>query len=107
MLRSAPWKYKISAILFALINVYTIVCAVLVATKAAKQGGAVYSAMLFSVIITYGCETVYFPLVVIWLMRKPLAYLMASLLAFDPWHMITSFIPYILLSPTYINILNM
>ena len=35
------------------------------------------------------------------------AYTVASFRAFDPWHMFTSFIPYLLLSPTYINILNM
>jgi len=29
-----------------------------------------------------------------------------SFLFFDPWHMFTSFIQYLLLSPTYINILN-
>lgn len=34
-------------------------------------------------------------------------YLFASILAFDPWHMLTSFVPYMLLSPTYINVLNM
>ena len=28
------------------------------------------------------------------------------MLAFDPWHMITSFLQYLLLSPMYINILN-
>ena len=34
-------------------------------------------------------------------------YTVSSFLALDPWHMFTSFIPYLLLSPTYINILNM
>ena len=24
----------------------------------------------------------------------------------EPWHMFTSFLPYMLLSPTYVNILN-
>jgi len=33
-------------------------------------------------------------------------YFVASLLFFDPWHMFTSFIQYLLLTPTYINILN-
>ena len=33
-------------------------------------------------------------------------YLIASLLFFDPWHMFTCFVQYILLTPTYINILN-
>ena len=35
-----------------------------------------------------------------------IVYALSSLLAFDPWHMLTSFIPYMLLSPTYVNMLN-
>jgi hypothetical protein len=34
-------------------------------------------------------------------------YIFGSLLAFDPWHLVTSLLPYMLLAPTYINILNM
>ncbi|KAG6855744.1 hypothetical protein H0H87_011354 [Tephrocybe sp. NHM501043] len=56
--------------------------------QAAHQGGSANNVMLFSIVITYGL------------------YLVASILAFDPWHMLTSFIPYMFLSPTYINILN-
>jgi len=33
-------------------------------------------------------------------------WIVASLMFFDPWHMITSFLQYLLLTPTYINILN-
>jgi chitin synthase len=33
-------------------------------------------------------------------------YIISSLLYLDPWHMITSFPQYILLLPTYVNILN-
>lgn len=33
-------------------------------------------------------------------------YLIASILYFEPWHMFTSFIQYLLISPSYINILN-
>jgi len=33
-------------------------------------------------------------------------YFIVSFLFFDPWHMFTSFIQYLLLTPTYINILN-
>ncbi|KAL1998895.1 hypothetical protein VTN02DRAFT_5408 [Thermoascus thermophilus] len=33
-------------------------------------------------------------------------WLVASLLFFDPWHMVTSFLQYLLLTPTYINVLN-
>ncbi|KAF2427412.1 hypothetical protein EJ08DRAFT_671691 [Tothia fuscella] len=33
-------------------------------------------------------------------------YFVVSFLFFDPWHMFTSFVQYLLLTPTYINILN-
>ena len=33
-------------------------------------------------------------------------WIVVSILFFDPWHMVTSFIQYLLLTPTYINILN-
>lgn len=33
-------------------------------------------------------------------------YLLSSLLFLDPWHMVTSFVQYLLLTPTYLNILN-
>ncbi|KJZ73845.1 Chitin synthase 3 [Hirsutella minnesotensis 3608] len=33
-------------------------------------------------------------------------WLIASILMFDPWHMFTSFIQYMLLTPTYTNVLN-
>lgn len=33
-------------------------------------------------------------------------YFVVSFLFFDPWHMFTSFIQYLLMTPTYINILN-
>ena len=33
-------------------------------------------------------------------------WLFGSLLMFDPWHMVTSFLQYLLLTPTFINVLN-
>ncbi|KAI0383303.1 glycosyltransferase family 2 protein [Hypomontagnella monticulosa] len=33
-------------------------------------------------------------------------WLIASLMMFDPWHMLTSFVQYLLLTPTYVNVLN-
>ncbi|KAJ7925246.1 glycosyltransferase family 2 protein [Mycena leptocephala] len=81
-------KYEITAICLAVLMAYMIFASILCALAAAHQGGGANSAMLFSVVITYG------------------VYASSSILAFDPWHMLTSFIPYLLLSPTYINILN-
>ncbi|KAG6053801.1 Chitin synthase, class 3 [Claviceps sp. LM220 group G6] len=48
----------------------------------------VFYTLIISVMSTYG----------IWLI--------ASIIMFDPWHMITSFIQYLLLTPTYTNVLN-
>ena len=48
----------------------------------------VFYTLIISVMSTYG----------IWLI--------ASLLMFDPWHMLTSLVQYMLLSPTYTNVLN-
>ncbi|GJE97749.1 glycosyltransferase family 2 protein [Phanerochaete sordida] len=86
--KAAPWKYKTLALSFALLMGYMLYCAVMCAIAASRQGDGAYSVMLFSIIATYG------------------VYLFASVLSFDPWHMFTSFVPYMLLSPTYINVLN-
>ncbi|TFK26540.1 chitin synthase [Coprinopsis marcescibilis] len=86
--KAAQWKYKLVTIVFGVLMVYLMCTSILVAIQAGKQRGTTNDVMLFSVLITYGL------------------YAFSSLLAFDPWHMFTSFIPYLLLSPTYINVLN-
>ncbi|KAF9263413.1 glycosyltransferase family 2 protein [Marasmius fiardii PR-910] len=86
--RASIWKYKFTVIFFSILMLYMAFASVMCAIAAADQGGAANSAMLYSVIITYGM------------------YITSSILALDPWHMITSFVSYILLSPTYINVLN-
>lgn len=48
----------------------------------------VFSSLIVSTMSTYG----------LWLI--------ASLMMFDPWHMITSFLQYLLLTPTFTNVLN-
>ncbi|KAH9847147.1 chitin synthase-domain-containing protein [Lenzites betulinus] len=86
--KAARWKYMICTIAFAVLMAYVIFCAVMCSIQAARQGGSSYSVMLFSIIMTYG------------------VYAVSSVLSFDPWHMLTSFVPYMLLSPTYMNILQ-
>ncbi len=48
----------------------------------------VFYTLIISVMATYG----------VWLV--------ASLIMFDPWHMLTSMVQYVLLTPTYVNVLN-
>ncbi|KAF8919932.1 chitin synthase-domain-containing protein [Mucidula mucida] len=81
-------KYKVLSIALAICMVYMMAASIVCAVKASSQGGTANSIMIFSVLITYG------------------VYAFSSLIALDPLHMITSFVPYLLLSPTYINILN-
>lgn len=50
-------------------------------------------------------NTLFFTLIVS-LASTYILYFVVSFLFFDPWHMFTSFIQYLLLTPTYINILN-
>lgn len=102
----SKWKYQTTAILLALMMVYLLFCAVMCAVKAADGGGVTYRTMVFSIIITYGGK---------WLVHLKgtrltslsSVYFISGFLAMDPWHLFTSFIPYLLLSPTYINVLNM
>ena len=83
---------------------YMIIASIKCAVQAAQQGGAANSVMLLSIAVTYGCTSIIHMLTSLILF---LVYALSSILAFDPWHMVTSFVPYIFLSPAYINILNM
>jgi len=76
------------AVLSAYMIVATIVCAVHVA-RLSDEHGALYAQMKLSVIATLG----------LWVA--------SSILALDPWHILTSGLAYVLLSPAYIIMLNM
>lgn len=83
-------KYVLVACIYAVLTVYMMVCAVICLVKAIKESAhdAIYSQMIFSVLATYG------------------VYLLSSIIALDPLHLVTSFLQYLLLAPTYINVLN-
>lgn len=55
--------------------------------------GGVFSNQLFRDLIVSLCSTY-------------ILYFVASFMFFEPWHMFTSFVQYLLLSPSYINVLN-
>ncbi|ELU39319.1 chitin synthase A [Rhizoctonia solani AG-1 IA] len=86
--RAVPWKYKVPAILFAILAVYLIICGALCTYRASLNPHGLNGQMLLSLLVTYG------------------VYFLSSLLAFDPWHLFTSAIPYFLMAPLYINLLN-
>ena len=84
-----------------------IIASIKCAVQAARQGGTANSVMLLSMAVTYGCTFMTYIYISLLRVNVFLVYVLSSLLAFDPWHMVTSFVPYIFLSPAYINILNM
>ncbi|CDS02058.1 hypothetical protein [Sporisorium scitamineum] len=88
--QGSKWKYWTAVVIFALLTVYMMVAAVLCLSKvvARVEHDAIYAQMVVSLLATYG------------------VYLISSLLACDPLHLVTSFVQYLLLAPTYINILN-
>ncbi|KAK1780808.1 chitin synthase-domain-containing protein [Copromyces sp. CBS 386.78] len=96
----SPRLYMGMVVFWAIIFIYLMFAAIYIAVVAIQtdiQKGLSFSdlfrnelfyTLIVSVVSTYG----------IWLI--------ASLLMFDPWHMLTSLVQYMLLSPTYTNVLN-
>ncbi|KAM7191864.1 chitin synthase 3 [Naviculisporaceae sp. PSN 640] len=92
--------YMAMVIFWAIIFIYLMFAAIFISVKAIQAEVAdgfditelfkneLFYTLIVSVMSTYG----------IWLV--------ASLLMFDPWHMVTSLVQYMLLSPTYTNVLN-
>jgi len=89
--KASPWKYNTAVGLLAILTGYMVACGIMCAVRATMQihTSMLYRNMVFSLIITYG------------------SWLAASILALDPWHLITCMGQYTLLSPLYLVVLNM
>ncbi|CAH2351718.1 chitin synthase 2 [[Candida] railenensis] len=93
--------YIVIVIFFAILMAYMIFAAIFMAVHSIQSiyaSGAITAATFFKneefrdlVVATASTYALYF---------------IASFLYFEPWHMFTSFAQYILLSPAYINVLN-
>ena len=77
-------------IIFSVLTTYMIASTVFCLVKSFQsvQSDSVYAELVISMASTYG------------------AYVMSSLLALDPWHMVTCMLQYMLCSPIWINVLN-
>ncbi|WWD18233.1 hypothetical protein CI109_102683 [Kwoniella shandongensis] len=93
--------YTSSMVGFALITVYMLFAAIYLAVRGIETiensgkitagsifGDKIFRNIVVSLVATYGL------------------YIVSSLFALDPWHMLTSFLQYLLLAPSYINVLN-
>ncbi|KAI0727135.1 glycosyltransferase family 2 protein [Fomitopsis betulina] len=100
--QGAKFAFTSAMIGFALITVYMTVAAVFLVVKSIQnlehQSGGLTLSDLFSNAI--------FRDIVISLVSTYGLYIIASIIHFEPWHMITSFLQYLLLAPSYIAVLN-
>ncbi|KAF9034366.1 glycosyltransferase family 2 protein [Panaeolus papilionaceus] len=101
--QGSKWFYTTAMIGFAVITIYMTVAAFILAFKgisvlASEKGKALNLGDFFTNSI--------FRNIVLSLVATLGLYILASLLFFEPWHMITSFVQYMLMAPSYINVLN-
>ncbi|KAI0783497.1 glycosyltransferase family 2 protein [Abortiporus biennis] len=100
--QGSKWFFTLAFVGFAVITVYMTIAAFFLAFKGVdniiKAQDKLNPASLFSNAI--------FRNIVVSLLATLGLYILASLIFFEPWHMITSFIQYLLLAPSYINVLN-
>ncbi|KAI7298293.1 Chitin synthase [Hortaea werneckii] len=93
--------YMTQVYFWAILMSYLLFASIFITVKSVQQQvsengfsfAQLFTNKLFRTLIVSMCST--------WLL-----YLISSILFFDPWHMFTCFLQYLLLTPTYINILN-
>ncbi|BGP17939.1 hypothetical protein JCM10213_003947 [Rhodosporidiobolus nylandii] len=88
--KAAKWKYMTVMIVFSATTAYMFAAAGFCAYHAFKNAGdsVLMAQVVISLAATYG------------------VYILSSLIALDPWHLVTSMAQYLLMAPIYINVLN-
>ncbi|KDR77594.1 hypothetical protein GALMADRAFT_65539 [Galerina marginata CBS 339.88] len=100
--QGSKWGYTAAMIGFSIVTVYMTVAAFLLAFKGITNLSHADGPLTFGDIFTNPI----FRNIVLSLLATLGLYVIASLIFFEPWHMITSFIQYLLMAPSYINVLN-
>ena len=88
--QGSPRKYTIVVVIYALLTLYMLAAGVLCIVKMfqGNKNNSIFAQMVVSLVATYG------------------VYVVASCMALDPLHVITSSLQYFVFQPTYINVLN-
>ncbi|EGG10391.1 family 2 glycosyltransferase [Melampsora larici-populina 98AG31] len=88
--QGSKWKYIGAMVVYALLALYMMVAAIFILVKAVKGGAnaKLYAQIIISLVATFG------------------SWVISSVLALDPWHLVTCMLQYMLLAPAYINVLN-
>ncbi|KAK5128146.1 hypothetical protein LTR08_004098 [Meristemomyces frigidus] len=94
--------YMTQVYFWALLMTYLLFASVFITVKSVQAQIKLHNGFSLAMLFT---NHLFFTLIVS-MCSTWLLWLFASILFLDPWHMATSFIQYLLLTPTYINILN-
>ncbi|EKM75500.1 hypothetical protein AGABI1DRAFT_64444 [Agaricus bisporus var. burnettii JB137-S8] len=100
--QGSKWGYTLAILGFALITVYMTASALVLAVKGIQNVESAEGPLSVEDVFT---NTI-FRNIVLSLLATLGLYLLASLIFFEPWHMITSFFQYVLMAPSYISVLN-
>ncbi|KAF8802201.1 glycosyltransferase family 2 protein [Phlegmacium glaucopus] len=100
--QGSKWGYTAAMIGFAVITIYMTVAAFILAFKGIQNLVAAKEVLNLNSIFSNHI----FRNIVLSLLATLGLYVISSLIFFEPWHMITSFIQYLLMAPSYINVLN-
>ncbi|KAF8727491.1 hypothetical protein AX14_007350 [Amanita brunnescens Koide BX004] len=100
--QGSKWGYTFAFVGFALITIYMTFAALFIAVKGIQNIAVSNDGLTLGSFFT----NTLFRNIIISLVATLGLYVVSSLLHFEPWHMITSFIQYLLMSPSYINVLN-
>lgn len=94
--------YMTMVYFWAILMAYLLFASIFITVKSVEQQIAQHNGFSFTMLFT---NRLFFTLIVS-MCSTWLLYLIISILFLDPWHMVTSFVQYLLLTPTYLNILN-
>ncbi|KAG0181734.1 Chitin synthase, class 2 [Apophysomyces sp. BC1021] len=106
--QGSKWMFIISVLAYAVIMAYTVFSGAWLSYKSILKAMHVVGWDEHNVLgnLTIMLHQPGFRNVIVSMVSTYGLYIFSSLLYFDPWHMITSFCQYLLLLPTYVNILN-
>ena len=99
--KGEKFSYTLSFCVFALLSAYLILCSVWLTVKAFQGLEVSSTGSAFKEILTGPANVLLAALIATFGI-----YVVASLLYGDPWHMVTSFPQYMLIAPSFTNILN-
>lgn len=102
--KGSKWSYIVSFCFFGLVQAYVVACSLYLVVNAFTHGLGIDTSSANSVINSF-FGTGGTGIILVALAATFGLYFVASFLYLDPWHMFTSFLQYLLLMSSYINIL--